>query len=116
MSLSSIKTFSTVTHLSRNDKFFNDVSEIGPLCCNCGRVCKTPCQMPKPNETAESRVISQALKLRARVVVRTSTGTWYIQGHGSRKTYEETEEILTTNLQAGKRPKSKTYLFKYDNE
>ena len=100
--LSSIKTFSTVTHLSRNDKFFNDVREVGPLYLEKG--------------WTEARVISEVIKLRARVAVRTSTGSWYIQGHGSRKTYEDTDETLTTNLKDGKRPKSKTYLFKYDNE
>ena len=90
VTLPSIKTFSTDCDLSRNARQLHG-REIGPH---------------QFNGMSESEVLTEASKLMARVVVRTSVGSWYIKGISTLDTYSHIENLLTRNENKGLRPKS----------
>ena len=67
----------------------------------------------RPTEkTILHEVLAEAAATGAKVIVKTSTGTWYIKGANDR-TYEDIERHLENNVANEFKPNSRTWLLRY---
>ena len=66
-----------------------------------------------PHYTNFANILEQAAELRAKVIVKTSTGSWYIKGLNDNKTYEEIQNRLVQNVGRQDNQRSRTWLIYY---
>lgn len=70
----------------------------------------------KPHTWLLEDVMDYAVKIRAKVIVKTSksTGYWYIKGINENKTPEQIRSHLISNMNNGYKKNSKSWFISYD--
>ena len=69
-------------------------------------------QTPMEARVPFTEVLEKAISMSAKVVIKTSTGSWYIKVFGS-KTNEYVKQHLIDNENNGYKPKSRAWLIYY---
>ena len=71
-------------------------------------------QESRPSNWTYVQVLEDAIKMKAKVIVKPSRGKWYIKGINNNKSYDEIKIHLENNEESGYRKESKTILLYYD--
>lgn len=58
-------------------------------------------------------IIKEAIKNKSNIIVKTSTGSWYIKNIGLHKSKKEIIEHIKKNISINFKPKSKIYFIEY---
>jgi len=72
-------------------------------------------QITKPIATTFEEVLKEAIKIKAKLIVKPSRGKfWYIKGINNNKSYDEIKNHLEINLAQEYKKNSKTWLLSYN--
>ena len=70
-------------------------------------------QISLPKETPKNKVMEEAFRRKAHVIVKPQNGKWYIKGFKGKKNYQTIKTHLEINQNNNHRPKTETTLIKY---
>ena len=71
-------------------------------------------EVSRPCNWTYMKVLKDAIKMNANVIVKPSRGNWYIKGINDNKSYDEIKIHLEKNAESGYRTKSITRLLSYN--